>query len=282
MSLTPSETDAIGPLPGDARHLVATHLGAARAWLVPAGSTEEALASLGLAGLRPVSAIDPATCAIADVRALARHAREDPLAVDVTLPTMHGCAACRLGADLALDALRGLDGPVGGWGLVAVGLSRDALRRFDLADALDALSVPAPSRLARALGSLPSLLRVRNDNAQVAAAYLSCHPAVAHVAYPGLSSTCPHDLAASVLSFGFGPRVLLRLRSAAGRSDVLPHIGSLEGGDGVRSSRVARLEEVARGVTGVPAPGEVLALDCGEEPATVIVSELEGALGVVL
>lgn len=52
--------------------------------------------------------------------------------------------------------------------------------------------------------------RLRSDAAQVAANYLRCHPRVAEVRYPGLTSDEAYREASSTLRGGFGPLVWLR------------------------------------------------------------------------
>lgn len=55
-----------------------------------------------------------------------------------------------------------------------------------------------------------------SDTAQVVANYLRCHPRVAEVRYPGLTSDPCYREASSTLRGGFGPWVDLRL-SATGK-----------------------------------------------------------------
>ncbi|WP_322151878.1 hypothetical protein [Paratractidigestivibacter sp.] len=55
--------------------------------------------------------------------------------------------------------------------------------------------------------------RMRSDAAQVIANYLRCHPKVAEVRYPGLTSDASYHEASCTLRGGFGPYIWLRLRS---------------------------------------------------------------------
>ena len=57
--------------------------------------------------------------------------------------------------------------------------------------------------------------RVRSDTAQVVANYLRCHPAIAEVRYPGLTSDLDYQKASSTLRGGFGPFVWVRFPSGA-------------------------------------------------------------------
>ena len=58
--------------------------------------------------------------------------------------------------------------------------------------------------------------RRASDEAQVAANYLRCHPAVSEVRYPGLTSDPDYREASSTLRGGFGPLVRIRLAPAGG------------------------------------------------------------------
>lgn len=53
--------------------------------------------------------------------------------------------------------------------------------------------------------------RARSDAAQVAANYLRCHPKVADVRYPGLTTDGSYREASSTLRGGFGPFVWVRV-----------------------------------------------------------------------
>lgn len=72
---------------------------------------------------------------------------------------------------------------------------------------LDALTELAKSMLA-------GEWRARSDVAQAVACYLACHPRVAAVRYPGLTSDAAYQEASSTLRCGFGPWVDVRLADA--------------------------------------------------------------------
>lgn len=57
--------------------------------------------------------------------------------------------------------------------------------------------------------------RFRSDAAQVVANYLRCHPAIAEVRYPGLTSDPDYQKASSTLRGGFGPLVWVRFLSGS-------------------------------------------------------------------
>lgn len=81
--------------------------------------------------------------------------------------------------------------------------------------------------------------RARSDAAQAVACYLACHPRVAAVRYPGLTSDPDYQRASSTLRCGFGPWV-----------DVCPAGGEKPGWlrldvtDADASAWVYRLEEL--------------------------------------
>ncbi|WP_407417124.1 hypothetical protein [Paratractidigestivibacter faecalis] len=74
---------------------------------------------------------------------------------------------------------------------------------------------PPLERLAELAGSMPAGgWRARSDAAQAVACYLACHPRVAAVRYPGLTSDAAYQEASSTLRCGFGPWVDVRLADA--------------------------------------------------------------------
>lgn len=82
------------------------------------------------------------------------------------------------------------------------------LRRASAAEAAGALSLDALEALSAEVGALR--WRKVSDAAQVAACYLSCHPCLEAVRYPGLKSDPDFPQAANRLVGGFGPRVAWR------------------------------------------------------------------------
>lgn len=74
---------------------------------------------------------------------------------------------------------------------------------------------PPLDRLAELAESMPAgEWRARSDAAQALACYLACHPRVAEVRYPGLTSDAVYQEASSTLRCGFGPWVDVRLADA--------------------------------------------------------------------
>ncbi len=74
--------------------------------------------------------------------------------------------------------------------------------------------------LARGIKTLALRVRAQNDNAEALADFLSGHPEVAAVNYPGLASHPDHKHAADLLS-GFGGMLSLRLRGGETAADAL-------------------------------------------------------------
>ena len=147
--------------------------------------------------------------------------RNKLLVADVSSVSCACCAAARWGAHLAVDDLSLLWEPEaqGPANLRAVGLSRDAERtRPGLRAALDtaqqacvdagALDADSCALLAGGLATLEARLHERADAAAAVAAFLSCHPRVGGVRYPGLPEDAAHEAATCLLTGGFGPQVV--------------------------------------------------------------------------
>ena len=85
----------------------------------------------------------------------------------------------------------------------------------------------------------PGQWRACSDAAQVVANFLACHPAVAEVRYPGLTSDPAYHEASCTLRGGFGPELHLRL---AGEGEWLRYVAS----DAPATEQVVALEAVLR------------------------------------
>ena len=195
-------------------------LGAALTRLVDAKAADELVS--GLARRRAavwVESLGDMPIGFADLRAQAAdaHGRGLPLVVGNSLATSFGCPACRLGADVVVEFLTRV-WPEGTGRCVALSASR--VCPPDLRAALEALPPAtldgsAVTSLVAALAAFPARRRREDDAAQVVAAYLSCHPLVVAVSYPGLKANPSFRAAASQLTGGFGPVVDYRIRGAA-------------------------------------------------------------------
>ena len=195
-------------------------LGAALTRLVDAEAADELVS--GLAQRRAavwVESLGDMPIGFADLRAQAAdaHGRGLPLVVENSLATSFGCPACRLGADVVVECLTRA-WPEGTGRCVALSVSKAC--PSDLRVALAALPSAvfddtAVTSLVAALAAFPARRRREDDAAQVVAAYLSCHPLVVAVSYPGLKANPSFKAAASQLTGGFGPVVDYRVRGAA-------------------------------------------------------------------
>lgn len=205
---TPSELS-------EASRLFAHSLGGhARVWLAGCAGVDEACARMGIDPGEPVRVLDGAPLVMPDLRALARerHERGVRLVVDVSVPTPLGCPAARLGADVILASLDQELGRAHA-GAVMVGLRREVLQGhagFAGASLLErALGLPPLAKrcaheLCEGFYAYDATRRLQNDNAQVLASYLACHPRVCAVSYPGLTKDPGYKAGASNLEEGFG------------------------------------------------------------------------------
>lgn len=152
----------------------------------------------------------PVCCA--DVRLRGRRAREEgrALVVDNGDVSFAGCPAVRLGAHVSIEPI--------GEGTALVGVSRDVGQVLTAAvAAFEKLPVPSEDVCEVLLASVPkreALWHVTSDAAQVVAAYLSCHPRVAELHYPGLKTDSSFEVAARTLMGGFGGYVDYRVFGA--------------------------------------------------------------------
>jgi O-acetylhomoserine/O-acetylserine sulfhydrylase-like pyridoxal-dependent enzyme len=185
---------------------------------------------------------------VADIGSIGEAARTSGavLAIDNTVVTMGGCAACHRGADVVLESL-------GHLGLTAVALSARtlALRPLDEPPQVAPSAVPG---LAAYLEALPRLVRLRCDAASVMASYLACHPRVSWVSYPGLASSASHAEAASRIEHGFGPVVHFSIVP-----DTIDAVGAFMGDSAALGSSLRGSDDesriVPRGLSGPSAAG---------------------------
>ena len=193
-------------------------IGAQRTRIVRCGETRELLDGLGLPGVVPVESLGGIPVTVPDMRALASgyRARGEVLVVDNTTASSFGSSPGRRGGHVVLERLdHVLDDR--GCGLVAVSMSRDARSIPGLLDRLDLLpgaSGEEQRAVAEALPGYNERRKRANDLAQVVATFLSCHPGVQRLRYPGLPTDPSHEVAASLLFDGFGPLV-----------DLAPYVG---------------------------------------------------------
>ena len=153
---------------------------------------------------------------IVDIRraAEAAHAHGAWLAVDNTFASPFLQRPLELGADIVVHSatkyIGGHSDLIGG----AIGVRDEELRRRLAFFQNAAGAVPGPWDCWLALRGLKTLavrMRAHERNAQAVAEFLSGHPAVERVHYPGLPSHPQHDLARHQMS-GFGGMVSFELR----------------------------------------------------------------------
>ena len=179
-----------------------------------------------------VSTIGGMGLRVPDVRALGRAATAAGalLVVDNTVASSFGCRPLALGAHISLEALDRVAAGLLGQKAVAISVApsvtgRGRKRRVhpEAEDAFRLLTfgLGAPdapreegslvtcdlNALKDGLDSLASRMQRHADHARAIAEYLSCHPLVGHVFYPGLVSHPDHDIAAQTLEHGFGPAI---------------------------------------------------------------------------
>jgi cystathionine gamma-synthase len=144
-------------------------------------------------------------------------------------------------------------------------------------------AVPAPFDcwlLLRSIPTLPYRVRAHSDHAAKVAAFLSQHPNVERVNYPGLPAHPNHAIAAKQMPNGFGGmlsmqvnggaaealavaakmKVFTRATSLGGVESLIEHRASIEGPDS-------------------PTPANLLRISVGLEHADDLIADLEQALG---
>lgn len=224
---------------------------------------------------------------ISDIAGLAAlgHGAGAAVVVDNTFATPALQRPLALGADIVVHSttkyLGGHSDVVGG----AVVLADDALaeRIGFLQFAVGAISGPFDAWLTtRGIKTLPVRMRQHDENARAVAEFLSGHPAVARVYYPGLPDHPGHDLAARQMS-GFGGIVSVALASGeaarrfAESTRVFQLAESLGGVESLVNYPDAMTHASVRG-TAAAVPVEVVRLSVGLEDADDLLADLSRAL----
>ena len=227
----------------------ARRMGAWRVWLLRM-DMEDLLRGMGGAAGVPVEvghALGGTPLCVPDLRLRSRETWGDALfVVDISLATTALCAPIQLGAPACVESLDTMLGQEGS-GLVVAGVGRKCRWREALASALDGLATSPghaprlwePALVSARLEGLDERMRAASDVAQEVATYLSCHPRVSMVRYPGLREDPSYENAASDLHHGFGPFVdylakgghewrRLSCLGADGARDVAEMVGLLE------------------------------------------------------
>jgi cystathionine gamma-lyase len=162
---------------------------------------------------------------LVDIQAVAEiaHRHNLLLVVDNTFASPYFQQPLRLGADIVVHSttkyLNGHSDAIGG----AVVINNEKLSRSLKSQQILAGAIPGPFEAwltLRGIKTLDVRMRQHEENARVVAAYLSAHPRVEQVYYPGLSSHPDHELAKRQMS-GFGGMVSFHLKGALADVDAV-------------------------------------------------------------
>lgn len=225
---------------------------------------------------------------VVDIGAIAQIARSAGarLVVDNTFATSYLQRPLDLGADVSLYSttkyIGGHSDVIGGALVTADGELLERLRFLQNA----AGPVPGPFDVYLTLRGLKTLA-VRMDrhcsNAMQVARYLSEHPAVSEVIYPGLESHPQHDLAASQMS-GFGGMVSFRVRSGpdvaekvVARTELFFLAESLGGIESLVEIP-ALMTHMSVAGTDLEVPADLVRLSVGIEHIDDLIADLDQAL----
>ncbi len=130
--------------------------------------------------------------------------------------------------------------------------------------------------LIRGMRTLPLRIERMCQNAQTLAEFLSNHPSVEHVLYPGLPSDAGHDIAQRQMKGGFGS--LLSIRVKGGREAALSAIGKLNLFK--RATSLGGVESLVehRHTIEDTVPDDLLRLSVGIEAVDDLIADLDNAL----
>lgn len=218
---------------------------------------------------------------IAGVAAIA-HEASARCVVDNTWPSPVGQRPLALGADLVMHAttkyLGGHSDLLGG--AIVARVADEFFERIRLVQTIGG-AVPSPFDcwlLIRSIRTLPYRMRAHNDNARRVAAFLSEHPAVERVHYPGLPTHPGHDIAQRQMQL-FGGMLSIQVHGGAeeamrvaGRVQLFTRATSLGG--------VESLIEHRASVEGVQTttPPNLLRISVGLEHPDDLIADLAQAL----
>ncbi|MBY4797942.1 PLP-dependent transferase [Collinsella sp. AGMB00827] len=220
---------------------------------------------------------------VPDVRALSQEAARIGalLIVDNSLATSFGCHPLALGAHLVLEALDRVGQGRLSTQLVGVYVAPSFHKkgRLRLADPMAEeayrlltmrLGEPGShacqvlefdfATLAKGLESLADRMQTHMDGARAISEYVSCHPCVPAVFYPGLATHPDAHHAPTILEHGFGPALDVVLEDAVSAAHFLAHCSSTHvdkpaGGSWTRMhARDGKAGSVVRIVTGLEHP----------------------------
>ena len=230
---------------------------------------------------------------LTDIRAVAdlAHAAGAEVSVDNTFLSPALQSPIALGADIVMHSTtKFLNGHSDGLGGILVGTKPEHVERFQLMQkALGGILSPFECFLVlRGIKTLPLRMKQHEENGRAVAEYLSTHPKVKKLHYPGLKTHPQHELAARQQK-GFGSMMTLELdtREAVGRFltaiKLFLNAESLGGVESLASHSASTthfaLTEERRQEIGIKQ--ELVRLSVGIEDEDDLIADLDQALAVV-
>jgi cystathionine gamma-synthase len=225
---------------------------------------------------------------VADIAALAEiaHAAGALLIVDNTFASPYLQQPLRLGADVVVHSTTkycgGHSDVVGGAVVVDDDALAERLRYFQ--NAIGGVAGPFDAWLVlRGLRTLAVRMERHCDNAEKVAAFLTEHPRVAEVYYPGLESHPGHAVAQQQMR-RYGGMVSFRVAEGeeaavevCGRTDVFT-LGESLGGVESLIEHPGRMTHASVAGTELEVPADLIRLSVGIEDADDLIADLERAL----
>ena len=229
---------------------------------------------------------------IPDIRAIAELARErgTTLVVDNTLATPVLMRPLELGADVVVhSATKSLGGHSDVTGGAAAARADIAMQIRESNRVWGSTPDPFAAWLtARGIRTLPLRVERSCRNAMSVASFLSDHPKVSAVYYPGLPGHPQHELANSTMPGGFGGMVSYDLRGGGdAASDFVRGLDMIKFAPSLGEARTTishpaktshrSLTKDERAQSGIS--DGLIRMSCGLESAQDIIADLERALG---
>ncbi|GAA3710594.1 cystathionine gamma-synthase [Microlunatus aurantiacus] len=225
---------------------------------------------------------------VADISAIAEiaHALGALVIVDNTFASPYLQQPLALGADVVMHSTTkycGGHSDVVGGALVTADETLAEKVQFHQ-NALGAVAGPFDAWLVlRGLKTLAVRMERHSDNAEKVAAYLTEHPGVSEVYYPGLESHAQHDVAKRQMR-RFGGMVSFRVRAgeqaavdACGRTTVFTLAESLGGVESL-IEHPGRMTHASVAGTALEVPSDLIRLSVGLEDAEDLIADLDQAL----
>ena len=225
---------------------------------------------------------------IADIAALAdlAHGAGAVLVVDNTFASPYLQQPLSLGADVVVHSTTkycgGHSDVVGGAVVVRDGDLADSIRFHQ--NAIGGVAGPFDSWLVlRGLRTLALRMERHCDNAEAVVEFLSSHPAVSEVIYPGMSSHPGHEVASRQMKRYGG---IVSFRVAAGEQKALDvcdatelwTLGESLGGVESLIEHPGRMTHASVAGTDLEVPSDLIRLSVGIETAEDLVADLDRAL----